>query len=523
MARMRRNATMIARSAAPSLDAYRAKRDFTRTREPKGRDASRPAQRQGGAYVIQKHRARRTHFDLRLELDGVLKSWAVTRGPSLDPRETRLSIRTEDHPLDYGGFEGTIPKGEYGGGEVMLWDRGSWTPQGDARRGIESGHFKFTLAGERLKGGFALTRLPRRGKERQESWLLVKEKDRFADPARDPIREWTKSIATGRGFEEIAEGVEDEAQPPRFRGPQLATLRAAPPSGRDWLHEIKFDGYRALVASASGRARLYTRSGLDWTDRFPHIAEAVAQLPMRSVLVDGEIVATDEHGRSDFGRLQEALDGHSDLLIYYLFDLLEIDGADVAKAPLIERKARLAELLREAPAALRYSDHLAGDGPRFFAECCRMGLEGVVSKRADRPYVCGRSLAWIKTKCFGRDEFVIGGYRRSTKKGRPFASLLLGEYEGDMLRYRGRVGAGFAERDLERVASQMRERATSPFVDLPREIARESCFVEPRLLAEVSYAERTRDGVLRHPTFIALRQDKPAKEASSSRKRGGRR
>jgi bifunctional non-homologous end joining protein LigD len=513
---------MIARSAAPSLDAYRAKRDFSRTREPKGRDASRV---QGqGAYVIQKHRARRTHFDLRLELDGVLKSWAVTRGPSLDPRETRLSIRTEDHPLDYGGFEGAIPKGEYGGGEVMLWDRGSWTPQGDARRGIASGHFKFTLAGERLKGGFALTRLPRRGKERQESWLLVKEKDHFADPDRDPIREWTKSVVTGRGFEEIAEGTKGEEPPPRFRAPQLATLRSTPPSGgEDWLHEIKFDGYRALVASASGRSRLYTRSGLDWTDRFPRIAEAVAQLPMRSVLVDGEIVATDEQGRSDFGRLQEALDARSGGLIYYIFDLLEIDGAEIATSPLIARKARLAELMAEAPAALRYSDHLTGDGPRFLAECCRLGLEGVVSKRADRPYVSGRSLAWIKTKCFGRDEFVIGGYRRSTKKGRPFASLLLGEFDGEMLRYRGRVGAGFAERDLERVASRMRERATSPFADLPREVARESRFVEPRLLAEVSYAERTRDGVLRHPTFIALREDKPAKEATPPRKRGGRR
>jgi bifunctional non-homologous end joining protein LigD len=502
---------MIARSAAASLEAYRAKRDFSRTREPKGRAEQHQVEGQG-AYIIQKHRARRTHFDLRLELDGVLKSWSVTRGPSLDPSETRLSIRTEDHPLDYGKFEGTIPKGEYGGGEVMLWDRGSWTPQGDARRGIEKGHFKFILAGERLKGGFALTRLPRRGKERQESWLLVKEKDRFADPDRDPVREWTKSVATGRGFEEIAEGAEADARLPRFRAPQLATLAAAAPSGDDWLHEIKFDGYRAIVASARGKARLYTRSGLDWTEKFPHIAEAVAQLPMRSALVDGEIVATDEHGRSDFGMLQEALEAHADLLIYYVFDLLEIDGEDLSKAPLRARKARLAELLREAPAALRYSDHLVGDGPRFLEECCRMGLEGVVSKRADRPYVSGRTPAWIKTKCFGRDEFVIGGYRRSTKKGRPFASLLLGEYEGEELRYRGRVGAGFRERDLEEISARMRERKTSPFADLPREIAREARFVEPMLLAEVSYAERTREGVLRHPTFIALREDRPAKE-----------
>jgi bifunctional non-homologous end joining protein LigD len=505
---------MIARSAAASLEAYRSKRDFARTHEPSGERAPRGAAEQG-AYVVQKHRARRTHFDLRLELDGVLKSWAVTRGPSLDPHETRLAIRTEDHPLDYGSFEGCIPKGEYGGGEVMLWDRGQWSPQqSDARRALEQGHLKFALAGERLKGGFALTRLPRRGEEKQESWLLVKEKDRFADPERDPIREWTKSVTTGRSFNEIAEGAAAPA-PPRFRAPQLATLAAAPPSGPDWLHEIKFDGYRALVASAGGRSRVYMRSGLDWTAKFPRIAEAVAQLPMRSALVDGEIVATDEQGRSDFGRLQETLETHADQLTFYIFDLLEIDGEDLSRAPLLERKARLEALLREAPAALRYSDHLRGDGPRFLSECCRMGLEGVVSKRVDRPYVGGRTTSWIKTKCIGRDEFVVGGYRPSTKKGRAFASLLLGEYEGDALRYRGRVGAGFSERDLTRISAKLRLRRASPFSEIPAADAREARFVEPLLVVEVKYLERTRGGVLRHPTFVALRDDKSAKEVSA--------
>lgn len=511
---------MIARAAA-SLEAYRAKRDFSRTREPRG-DEARDAAEQG-AYVVQKHRARRTHFDLRLELDGVLKSWAVTRGPSLDPSEKRLAVRTEDHPLEYGRFEGNIAAGEYGAGEVMLWDRGHWSPQGDVRRGIEEGHFKFTLAGERLRGGFALTRLPRRGKERRENWLLVKEKDRFADRACDPVHEWTKSVASGRGFAEIAAEDERPAHLPKFRAPQLATLAAAPPTGRDWLHEIKFDGYRAIVAAAGGTARGYTRSGLDWTDKFRRIAEAVAQLPMRSALVDGEIVATDECGRSDFGRLQKALETHADSLVFYVFDLLEIDGEDIAKAPLEQRKARLAELTREAPAAIRYSDHVRGEGPRFLEECCRMRLEGVVSKRADRPYVSGRRLSWIKTKCIGRDEFVVGGYRPSAKKGRPFASLLLGEYEDGVLRYRGRVGAGFSDADLGQVAERLEARKNSPFAELPRDIARAARYVEPRLVVEIAYAERTSEGVLRHPRFVALREDKPAKEVRAAPRRGGKR
>lgn len=506
---------MIARKAAASLGVYRAKRDFARTGEPRGEAVEGAGQ---GAYVVQKHRARRLHFDLRLELDGVLKSWAVTRGPSLDPSEKRLAVRTEDHPLDYGSFEGNIPKGEYGGGEVMLWDRGHWTPRGDPHRGLESGHLKFTLQGERLRGGFALVRMPSRGRDTRERWLLVKEKDRFADPDLDPAREWTKSVASGRGFEEIAEDDADAAELPKFRAPQLATLAETPPIGAGWLHEIKFDGYRALVATAGGDARVYTRSGLDWTQKFRRVAEAVAQLPMRSALIDGEIVAVDEKGRSDFGRLQKALEARrADTLIFYAFDLLELDGKTLARAPLAERKERLAALLREAPSVIRYSDHVIGAGPKFLVECCRMGLEGVVSKRADKPYAPGRTFSWIKTKCLGRDEFVVGGYRPSTKTDRAFASLLLGEFEGEALHYRGRVGAGFGDRALEEIAAKLHPlaRASSPFVALPAEIARAARFVEPRFVVEVAYGERTSDGVLRHPTFVALRADKPAREVTT--------
>ncbi|WP_166144236.1 non-homologous end-joining DNA ligase [Methylosinus sp. RM1] len=495
------------------LVAYRAKRDFHRTAEPEG-----AARAQGqGAYVVQKHRARRLHYDLRLELDGVLKSWAVTRGPSLDPSEKRLAVRTEDHPLDYGSFEGTIPKGEYGGGEVMLWDRGRWTPKGDPHRGLADGRLELILEGERLRGGFALVRVPRRGKELKENWLLVKMKDGQADADLDPTREWTRSVTTGRSFAEIADGETRAPRLPKFRAPQLATPAAEPPAGEDWLHEIKFDGYRALVATAGGKCRVYTRSGLDWTAKFSGIAEAAAQLPMKSALIDGEIVALEESGRSDFGLLQKMLEKRPRALVFYAFDLLELDGEDVSNESLLERKNRLAALLAEPPAAIRYSGHVIGAGARFLAECRRMGLEGVVSKRVDRPYLSRRTRAWIKVKCLGRDEFVVGGYRPSTKKGRDFASLLLGEFVDGELRYRGRVGAGFSDRDLAQIGAALRAHArkTSPFAAVPAEIARHARYVAPRLVVEIDYTERTKEGVLRHPTFIGLREDKPASEVSS--------
>ena len=526
-----------ARSAP--LEAYRAKRDFGRTREPTGSTPTPAEAPAGGLYVIQKHRARRLHFDFRLELDGVLKSWAVTRGPSLDPAEKRLAVRTEDHPLEYGSFEGTIPKGEYGGGEVMLWDRGAWTPKGDPHEGLEKGHLKFELHGERLKGGFSLVRLRSRQKEKRENWLLVKERDERADRSADPIRKWTKSVATGRTFEEITAGDDvwsskkgdavprpprrKERRPaqtlsmPRFRPPQLAVLSNTPPSGPEWLHEIKFDGYRALAAMAGGSAKLYTRSGLDWTEKFHGVAEAVAQLPARGALIDGEVVMPDETGRTDFGRLQRALDGGGETLRYYAFDLLELDGEDLAALPLIERKRRLAALLRDAPDVILYSDHMIGDGREILEQTCRMGLEGIMSKGADKPYVSRRTPGWIKSKCSGRDEFVIGGWRPSTKKERPFSSLLLGEFEDAKLRYRGRVGTGFDDARLAEIARELRPlaRKTSPFADAPREAARDAKWVKPRVVAEIAYAERTADGYLRHPSFIGLREDRPASQVKA--------
>lgn len=523
-----------------SLKAYRAKRDFTRTGEPEGEGARKASAKTGGLYVIQKHRARRLHFDFRLELDGVLKSWAVTKGPSLNPADKRLAVRVEDHPLEYGAFEGNIPKGEYGGGEVMIWDRGTWTPQGDPRQGLEKGHLKFDLGGERLKGGFALVRLKARGKEKRENWLLVKERDETADRAADPITKWTRSVTTGRSFDDIAAGdevwrsnersrsavaeapearrtVEGPPLPmPRFRAPQLATPMLAPPSGPEWLHEIKFDGYRVIAAVGGGKSKLYTRTGLDWTAKFRDLGGALTRLPARNALIDGEVVVADEKGRSDFGRLQRALKTGEDALRFYAFDLLELDGEDLAKLPLVERKGRLSALLTQAPDSILYSDHIAGDGPKVLAECCRMGLEGIVSKRADKPYVSRRTLSWIKTKCTGRDEFVIGGWRPSTKE-RAFASLLLGEFDAGELHYRGRVGTGFDQRDLADIAQKLRKfaRPTPPFVDAPAEVRRHARWVEPRLVAEIAYTERTAEGYLRHPRFIGLREDKPASEVET--------
>jgi bifunctional non-homologous end joining protein LigD len=509
------------RSAA--LKTYREKRDFARTTEPEGK-ARRPAARPspGYRYVIQKHDARRLHFDFRLELDGVLKSWAVTRGPSLDPSVKRLAVRTEDHPVEYGSFEGTIPKGQYGAGTVMLWDEGTWRPQGDPHEGLKKGVLKFELDGKRLKGGFALVRLRDDAKGKRENWLLVKERDRYAEPATDPVQRWTRSVATGRDLPEIAAGDADppargrshpNARPPEFVAPELATLVATPPGGNDWLHEIKFDGYRAIAAIGGGRVRIYTRSGQDWTKKFATVAQALAKLDVKSALLDGEIVVLDEEGRSSFARLQHGLKEGNVPLTYYVFDLLELDERNLRREPLIARKQRLRELLEAPPAGIRLSDHVVGHGDQVFAKACRLGLEGIVSKRADSPYLSRRTKSWLKAKCEGNDEFVIGGYRRSDKKGRPFASLLLGEYEGKDLRYRGRVGTGFDETDLEELGRRFAklERKTSPFLDAPREIAKDASWVEPRLVAQIAFTEKTREGRLRHPAFLGLRGDKPAK------------
>lgn len=486
--------------ASSKLATYRAKRDFTKTGEPSGTKAVPAAQRL--RYVIQKHDATRLHYDLRLELDGVFKSWAVTRGPSLDPHVRRLAVEVEDHPIDYGDFEGAIPKGEYGGGTVMLWDRGEWEPRGDAKKDLASGHLKFTLHGERLKGNFVLVRMKPRSPRDKDNWLLIKEHDQYERPAAEGAvtDAFMTSVTTGRTMEEIAadrdrvhrsnrvaepkpgrpnmasarakkaaalhpeklKGARKGAMPKDLK-PQLATLTDKAPKGRGWQHEIKLDGYRALAFIEKGKARIVTRNGNDWTARVPALARALARLPVKSALLDGEIVVIGADGVTHFGALQQAFaENHDSEMTYYLFDILHLDGWTIMKSPLSERRALLQQLMAAADAGgpLRYSDHLADDGPSFFQHSCRFGLEGIISKRADAPYKPGRGTDWLKTKCIEHEEFVIGGFVEPTTGEHGVGALLVGYYDTPA------ASAASARRQLElgmgAVAQRLRSGCLAP-------------------------------------------------------------
>jgi bifunctional non-homologous end joining protein LigD len=501
-------------SAADTLARYNSKRDFAKTSEPAGT----PGRATGNSFMVQKHAASRLHWDFRLELDGVLLSWAVTKPPSGDPAVKRLAVRTEDHPLSYATFEGTIPKGEYGGGTVMLWDRGTWTNESDPRDGVKKGKLHFTLTGDRMKGEWVLIRLKPEGKA--ENWLLGKIDDDFATGV---DLDFDTSIASGRTMGAIAAGEPSppssaviprnrgKKKPPPFREPQLATLVDTPPTGNDWLHETKYDGYRALVAVGGGNAVAYSRSGLDWTTKFGGVPKACAALPCSTALIDGEIVALDADGKPNFSTLQAALKDGGPLL-YFAFDLLELDGVDLAGLPLTERKAKLAMLLADASVPLHYSEHVRGGGEAMFAALCAAGYEGVVSKRADGKSRPGRSGSWLKSKCTHRQEFVIGGWSAS-ENGRGFASLLLGVNEGGGLRYAGRVGTGFNDKTLDELSATLAtlKADTSPFAGkLPALAKRGAHFVRPTLVAEIAFAEFTADGHVRHASFLGLRGDKAA-------------
>jgi len=499
------------------LADYRRKRDFSRTPEPRG--GARP--KTGHLYIIQKHEASRLHYDFRLQLNGVLKSWAVPKGPSMDPGEKRLAVMTEDHPVEYGTFEGVIEEG-YGAGTVMLWDRGSWEPEGDAETGLAKGHLKFTLKGERLKGGFALVRMKGGRDKGKENWLLIKERDEDATTD-DPVADWQESVSTGRAMPEIASGKtvwkqdSGKAERPRFVAPELATLEQAPPAGDGWLHEIKYDGYRIIALIEKGEARLITRNEKDWTARYRPVAKALARLKVETAVVDGELVALDAKGRSDFGLLGRYAETGKGQLYYYVFDLLHLDGEDWRGRPLSERKAKLERLMKGMKRPLRFSHHIEGAGDHVIATACKMNLEGIVSKKLTSKYRSGRGTDWIKSKCIGHDEFVIGGYRRSDKRGRPFASLLLGEYVEGELHYRGRVGTGFDAALFDDLGPKLAAiaRKTSPFVSTPAYARRQVVWTEPRYVAQVAYTERTADGVLRHPAFLGLREDKEARQVTA--------
>jgi bifunctional non-homologous end joining protein LigD len=525
-----------------ALEQYHRKRRFQETPEPKGRKRK---SRTGRSFVVQMHHARRLHYDFRLELDGTLKSWAVPKGPSLDPYEKRLAVHVEDHPIEYGGFEGVIPPGQYGSGTVVLWDRGEWTPIDDPHEGYRQGKLKFRLDGQKLHGGWTLVRMRGREGEKADNWLLIKERDEFARSLAeyDILEDRPESIASGKSAGQIAaaperswskdgetriprksakkkspkrtkiQGARKEALPAKLK-PQMATLAGAAPEGDQWLHEIKLDGYRLLMRVAKGKATLVTRNQLDWSHRFPELAAAAADLPVKQALLDGEVVALLPGGVSSFQALQEALSaGETGKLVYYAFDLLHLDGYDLTELPLEERKEQLAALLK-APhdSRIQYLDHIEGTGPEFFRQCCQMGLEGIIAKLRHRPYREGRGPDWLKIKCIQKEEFVIGGYTRPTAAGRTgLGALLVGYYnKGGELIYAGRVGTGFSEKTLVELRRRLNklEQPERPFDQMPTDRDRQIRWVRPELVAQVEFSNWTGDGLLRHPSFQGLREDK---------------
>lgn len=538
------------------LAAYNAKRDFTRTGEPSGKKASSTT---GNLFIVQKHDATRLHWDFRIEVDGVLKSWAVTRGPSPDPEDKRLAVQTEDHPLSYAEFEGTIPQGEYGGGTVMLWDRGTWEPiEGKSAKDLLDGHLHFRLAGERMKGEWLLIRLKKRGNEKRENWLLRKIDDAFAAQGDLLVERALTSVLTGRTMAEIAAdkrsshslkgkrgkdftaemqaaakhnarmtkaqapGKKRGAAPlPAFQPVQLATLVDSVPEGRQWLHEIKFDGYRALIAAKGKDVRVFTRSGLDWSEKFSPLIRHFASLDLPSCLIDGEITASDAEGNPDFSRLQAVLkrghgeQGEGDALSFHAFDLLELDGEDLKPLSNVERKQRLSGLLAEASPPIHVADHIIGGGEKLLEAMCRAGQEGIIAKRADAPYLPKRTQNWLKVKCILRQEFIIVGMTKSSARRRPFASLLLAQREGDALVYKGKVGTGFNEELLDELAARFEPlRREDRALEVPKTEARGASWLEPVLVAEIAFAEFTSEGRVRHASFVGLREDKKAEDVT---------
>jgi bifunctional non-homologous end joining protein LigD len=529
------------------IKEYQRKRDFARTGEPRGQEDAAGG---GNLFVVQKHAATRLHYDLRLEIGGVLKSWAVPKGPSLDPEEKRLAVQVEDHPLEYASFEGTIPQQEYGGGTVMLWDRGTWEAEGDPDREFPRGKLSFRLHGEKLRGSWALVQMKGRDGEPSKNWLLIKHRDSEAraETSYSIVEDRPLSVSSHRTLAEIAAekpglapapdaGPQPDparlpnarkAAPPETIHPQLATLVDEPPAGGNWLHEIKLDGYRILTRIREGRVTLFSRRGKDWTGKFPAVAGALLALPVKQAILDGEIVVLRPDGTTDFQALQDALQGgRTEKPVYYLFDLLHCNGYDLTRTPLSERKKLLQSLLaRMSPPGeiIRYSDHIASSGTEVFRQACILAAEGIISKQAAGIYEQKRSRGWLKTKCRHRQEMVVGGWTEPGGSRPGFGALLLGYYEHGELVYGGRVGSGFKQNTLRQLSSLLRklEQNDPPFRNPPSGTdARGVHWVKPELVAEVEFREWTRENLLRQASFKGLRADKSPGEIVRESPAGG--
>ncbi|WP_240230507.1 DNA ligase D [Devosia lacusdianchii] len=519
--------------ADKKLENYRNRRDFSKTTEPAGTFGGGESR-----FVIHKHSATADHYDLRLELDGVLKSWAVPKGPSLNPADKRFAAATEDHPIEYLDFEGVIPEGEYGGGPMIVWDTGTWAPMGDPATDLEKGAFKFRLVGEKLRGGWMLARQKGKPEERgKEGWILFKERDTAMNTEIDILTERPESVKSGKRIEELVAPPPQplkktkKPQPGKLSGAVKADLPATmelqlaspadkvPPADGKWLHEIKFDGYRTLAFIEGKSTRLITRGGLDWTKRYGDLPAAFAALGVKNAIVDGEIVVLDNAGISRFGMLQDALsEGAGNKLVFYAFDLLHLDGWDLRAVALVKRKGLLAQLLAghvSGRSAIQYSDHVEGDGQGIYDLASDKGLEGIVSKRAEGKHIDGRSSSWLKIKALKTGDYVIGGYSESAANG-GIGALAMAEWVGDDLVYRGKVGTGFDAANMRELVRRLEAlRIDDGLEGAPKEILA----VKPILKARVQYGNMTSDGMLRHAVFKGLREAELTTAVTAPRRR----